>query len=54
MSVRRTVVTFPNLLSEPTDIVPKTLTQILYAFADTDLDNGNVILTDLYADAKTL
>ena len=52
MSVHQTVVTFPNLLSEPTDIVPKMLTHILYTFADTGLDNRNVILTDLYRDQQ--
>jgi chitinase len=35
-----------------TDIVPSTLTHILYAFADCDASSGNVILTDTFADQQ--
>jgi GH18 family chitinase len=37
---------------EPTDIVPDTLTHILYAFADTSPDTGEIKLTDSYADEE--
>ncbi|KAJ7254697.1 glycosyl hydrolases family 18-domain-containing protein [Mycena haematopus] len=37
---------------QPTDIVPSTLTHILYAFADVDPSSGTISLTDLYADTQ--
>ncbi|KAF7377724.1 hypothetical protein MSAN_00195400 [Mycena sanguinolenta] len=37
---------------QPTDIVPSTLTHILYAFADVDPSSGAISLTDLYADTQ--
>ncbi|KAF8317680.1 glycoside hydrolase family 18 and carbohydrate-binding module family 5 protein [Clavulina sp. PMI_390] len=36
----------------PSSIVPKTLTHILYAFADCDATTGQVMLTDLWADQQ--
>lgn len=54
MSVRSLYggLTFLNPLLEPTNIASKTLTHILYAFADTDPIYGNVTLTDLFADQQ--
>ncbi|GAW02136.1 glycoside hydrolase family 18 protein [Lentinula edodes] len=37
---------------QPTDIIPSTLTHILYAFADVSPDTGAISLTDLYADEQ--
>ncbi|CAK5284403.1 unnamed protein product [Mycena citricolor] len=37
---------------QPTDIVPDTLTHILYSFADVDPSTGNISLTDSYADIQ--
>ena len=41
-------------LSEPTDINPGPLTQILYAFADVSPDTGAISLTDSYADEQVM
>lgn len=37
---------------EPTDIIPSTLTHIVYAFADVSPDTGSISLTDSYADEQ--
>ncbi|KAF9066642.1 glycosyl hydrolases family 18-domain-containing protein [Rhodocollybia butyracea] len=37
---------------EPTDIIPSTLSHILYAFADVSPDTGAISLTDPYADEQ--
>jgi hypothetical protein len=39
---------------EPTDILPNTLSHILYCFADVDPNSGTIILSDLYADEQVL
>ncbi|KAI0816864.1 glycosyl hydrolases family 18-domain-containing protein [Trametes gibbosa] len=37
---------------QPTDIIPSTLTHIVYAFADVSADSGTIVLTDSYADEQ--
>ncbi|KIK63096.1 carbohydrate-binding module family 5 protein [Collybiopsis luxurians FD-317 M1] len=37
---------------QPTDIIPSTLTHILYSFADVSPDTGAISLTDSYADEQ--
>lgn len=37
---------------QPTDIVAKDLTTILYSFADVSADTGSIALTDSYADVE--
>ncbi|KAI0777588.1 glycoside hydrolase superfamily [Trametes elegans] len=37
---------------QPTDIVPETLTHIVYSFADVSPDTGTIALTDSYADEQ--
>ncbi|KAH9849683.1 glycosyl hydrolases family 18-domain-containing protein [Lenzites betulinus] len=37
---------------QPTDIIPSTLTHIVYAFADVSADTGTIALTDSYADEQ--
>ncbi|KAL1941618.1 hypothetical protein VTO73DRAFT_7057 [Trametes versicolor] len=37
---------------QPTDIIPSTLTHIVYAFADVSPDTGSISLTDSYADEQ--
>ncbi|KAI0366008.1 hypothetical protein BV20DRAFT_1056021 [Pilatotrama ljubarskyi] len=37
---------------QPTDIIPSTLTHIVYAFADVSADTGTISLTDSYADEQ--
>ncbi|KAI0635061.1 glycosyl hydrolases family 18-domain-containing protein [Trametes polyzona] len=37
---------------QPTDIIPSTLTHIVYAFADVSADTGSIVLTDSYADEQ--
>jgi hypothetical protein len=41
-----------NPLAEPTDIVAKDLSTILYSFADVSADSGTISLTDSYADVE--